>query len=59
MKPEYKERVLSNIESIGKRVEILTEMIERKRPSSDREALQHLAEIRRLLDSSDTVVSIS
>jgi hypothetical protein len=59
MKPDYKEKVLSNFESMDKRLTILTEMLERKRPSTDKEAKAHIAEIGRLVDNSRTIVDIS
>ena len=59
MKQEYKERVLSNLESSQKRITYLIEMLEKKRPASDKEALYLLNEIQKLLDNSTNVVSIS
>jgi hypothetical protein len=59
MKPDYKEKVLSNFESVEKRLTILTEMLEGRRPSSDKEAKFHLTEIERLIENSRTIVDIS
>ena len=59
MKPDYKEKVLSNFDAMGKRIDTLVEMIDRKRPSTDKEAKNHLMELKRLLDNSSTIVDIS
>jgi hypothetical protein len=59
MKPDYKEKVLSNFESMEKRLTILTEMMEGKRPASDKEAKLHIVELGRLVDNSRTIVDIS
>lgn len=59
MKPDYKEKVLSNFEAMEKRLTILTEMMEGKRPASDKEVRFHVAELGRLVDNSKTIVDIS
>lgn len=59
MKPDYKEKVLSNFESMNKRINDLVDMLDGKRPGDDRVAKQHLLELQRLIENSETIVSVS
>jgi hypothetical protein len=59
MKPDYKEKVLSNFEAMDRRLFILTEMLEGKRPSSDKEAKFHVSELVRLVENSRIIIDVS
>lgn len=59
MKPEYKERVTSNLESISKRATILIEMMEGKQPADQVRAIKLTKEIKRLVELSENIVDIS
>jgi hypothetical protein len=59
MKPEYKERLLSNIDTIKKRIDILNEMVNRTRPSSDQEVRQHLMGITKILENTENLIDVS
>jgi hypothetical protein len=59
MKPDYKEKVLSNFESMNKRINDLVEMLDGKRPGDDRIAKNQLLELKRLVENSETIVSVS
>lgn len=59
MKPDYKEKVLSNFDSMNKRINDLVEMLDGKRPGDDRIAKNQLLELKRLVENSHTIVSVS
>jgi hypothetical protein len=59
MKPDYREKVLSNFESMNKRITDLVEMLNGTRPGDDKVAKAHLMELQRLLENSETLVSVS
>jgi hypothetical protein len=59
MKPDYREKVLSNFESMDKRLKDLIEMLDGKRPGNDKVAKAHLIELQKLVQNSETLVSVS
>jgi hypothetical protein len=59
MKPDYKEKVLSNFDSMNKRINDLVEMLDGKRPGNDKVAKAHLVELQKLVQNSETLVSVS
>lgn len=59
MKPEYRERALENLNSITKRTQILTEVIEGKRNANDAELIHLIKEINRLVEMTTSVVELS
>jgi hypothetical protein len=59
MKPDYKEKVLSNFESMDKRLNDLIEMLDGKRPGNDKVAKSHLIELQKLVQNSETIVGLS
>jgi hypothetical protein len=59
MKPEYKEKVLSNFESMAKRIQDLNDMVDGKRPGTDVDVKRHLNELKRLLENSLVIVDVS
>lgn len=59
MKQEYKERTISNLENIAKRITILEEMNNGKRPADRVNADLSIQEIKRLLDVIYNIVDIS
>jgi hypothetical protein len=59
MKPDYREKVLSNFESMNKRITDLVEMLDGKRPGNDKVAKAHLVELQKLVQNSETLVSVS
>lgn len=59
MKFEYKERALENLNSISKRLTILTEMAEGKRTVNDSDVERLLKEMQRLIELTTEIVQIS
>ena len=59
MKPEYKEKALGNIEAIEKRISVIREMMEGKRPADQKLALQYAKEIERAVELARNIVDIS
>jgi hypothetical protein len=59
MKPEYKEKVLNNLESMSKRIQDIQEISEGKRPGDLRTVQLNLVELRRLVENSEVMVSVS
>jgi protein subunit release factor A len=59
MKPEYKEKVVSHLDSIEKRVTVLNEMLEGKQPADQKRAIQITKELARLTELSKTIIDIS
>lgn len=59
MKPEYKERVTSNIEAITKRANIVLDMMEGRQPAEQDRAIKLMKEIKRLAELSNDIVDIS
>jgi hypothetical protein len=59
MKPEYKEKVLNNLEAMGKRVKDIQEITDGKRPGDLKTVQFSLIELKRLIENSEVIVSIS
>lgn len=59
MKFEYKEKVLSHLESIEKRNTIISEMLAGQRPVNQDEAVKLNNEIKRLVELAENIVDIS
>lgn len=59
MKHEYKEKVLTHIESIEKRIIILNEMLEGKQPADQKRAIVLTKEINRLTELTRNIIDIS
>jgi len=59
MKPEYKEKVLSNLEGLNNRTKVIREMIQGKRPSNQKEAIRFTNEIDRLSELIQNLVEVS
>jgi hypothetical protein len=59
MKPEYKEKALGNIEAIEKRISVIREMMEGKRPADQKLAVRYAKEIERGVELTKNIVDIS
>ena len=59
MKPEYKEKALGSIEAIEKRISVIREMMEGKRPADQKLAVQNAKEIERAVELTRNNVDIS
>lgn len=59
MKPEYKEKVVSHLDSTEKRITVLKEMLEGKQPADQKRAIQITNELLRLNELSKTIIDIS
>jgi hypothetical protein len=59
MKPEYKEKALGSIEAIEKRISVIREMMEGKRPADQKLAIQYSKEIERAVELTRNIVDIS
>lgn len=59
MKQEYKDRVISNLESINKRVNDIKNMIDGTVPPNDRIVYQHILEIQKMIENSEILVDAS
>jgi len=59
MKPEYKEKALGSIEAIEKRISVIREMMEGKRPADQKLAVQYAKEIERAVELTRNIVDIS
>lgn len=59
MKPEYKEKVVSHLDSMEKRITVLKEMLEGKQPADQKRAVHITNELLRLNELSKTIVDIS
>jgi len=59
MKPEYKEKVLGNIEAIEKRISVIRDMMDGSRPADQKLALQYAKEIQRAAELARNIVDIS
>jgi hypothetical protein len=59
MKPEYKEKALSNLDGIENANKAIQEMLEGKRPSNQIDALTLTRKIERLLELTRTIVDIA
>jgi len=59
MKPEYKEKALGSIEAIEKRISVIREMMEGKRPADQKLAIQYSKEIERAVELARNIVDIS
>jgi hypothetical protein len=59
MKAEYKERALSNLDSIEKRATTLSNMLEGKEPANQQRAITISKEILRLVELTKNIVDIS
>lgn len=59
MKHEYKEKVLSHLEGIKKRIKIMNEMLEGNQPSDKQRAITLTREMIRLTELSKDIIDIS
>ena len=59
MKPEYKEKALSNLDGIENANHTIQEMLEGKRPSNQQDALALTRKIERLLELTRNIVDIA
>lgn len=59
MKPEYKEKVLTNFEAMSKRITDMQEIVDGKRPGDINTVKSNLVELKRLVDNSEVIVSVS
>jgi hypothetical protein len=59
MKAEYKERALSNLDSIEKRATTLNNMLEGREPANQQRAITISKEILRLVELTKNIVDIS
>ena len=59
MKPEYKEKTLGNIEAIEKRIVVIREMMDGRRPADQKLALQYAKEIERAIELTRNILDIS
>jgi len=59
MKHEYKEKVLSHLEGIEKRIKIMNEMLEGNQPSDKQRAITLTREMIRLTELSKDIIDIS
>jgi hypothetical protein len=59
MKPEYKEKALSNLDGLENANKSIQEMLEGKRPSNQQDALVLTRKIERLLELTRNIVDIA
>lgn len=59
MKPEYKEKVLINLEAMNKRVNDIQDIADGKRPGDLKTVQSNLVELKRLIENSEVIVSVS
>jgi hypothetical protein len=59
MKPEYKEKVLENLNGINNRIATIKGMMEGTQPANPAEAIRLAREIERLVELTSNVVDIS
>jgi hypothetical protein len=59
MKPEHKERALSNLEAIENHNKVIKGMLDGSRPADQKEAVRLTHQIERLLETTRTLVELA
>lgn len=59
MKQEYKNRAIENLVGIDKKVTIIQEMLEGKRPANEKEATDLTKEIKKIIEITTNLIDLN